>query len=439
MLSQAGETDSERVRFALERRSEGRTLRSGGNGPEAMRKFRQSWAVLAEHYQRNRTSREALYQLGQAEYWIGQLELEAGNTVAAERSFLIYADISASLLRSDPEDAQSVLEMTYALSNLGDLELRRENADAETAKRFLQSALEYNQIALVLDPWNDDYRTELEQSHAFLADAQMQVCDLDGAHHSRRESTRLARQFFQTSTEEVGRQERLANALGGLAVVQQGIGLVDQALASLEESMSLLQEAINRQPEKTYLQAFLMERKSRHLHLLALSDETEAARELAADLQGEWQALFASNPNTDIEIHAHFGAFLLTREIIERDSERPAEADRTLEQAMEFLADLILQAPDLSLLRRLLSIAVLRYSQLNETLPRAEIVGLVPDLISDNRRHTFCELSALAAQQAVQRGELQKAERYTSYLLDKGYFEPGFIRFCRSQGLCPDH
>jgi hypothetical protein len=47
-----------------------------------------------------------------------------------------------------------------------------------------------------------------------------------------------------------------------------------------------------------------------------------------------------------------------------------------------------------------------------------------------------CKEINLAARLAVMREDLPAAESYTSYLLEKGYFEPGFIRFCRSQGLC---
>ena len=42
----------------------------------------------------------------------------------------------------------------------------------------------------------------------------------------------------------------------------------------------------------------------------------------------------------------------------------------------------------------------------------------------------------VAARIAVMKGELAVAERYTSSLLSKGYYEPGFIRFCRTRGVC---
>jgi len=47
-----------------------------------------------------------------------------------------------------------------------------------------------------------------------------------------------------------------------------------------------------------------------------------------------------------------------------------------------------------------------------------------------------CNEASLSARLAMMRGDINAATVYTSYLLDKGYLEPGFMRFCSQYELC---
>ena len=47
-----------------------------------------------------------------------------------------------------------------------------------------------------------------------------------------------------------------------------------------------------------------------------------------------------------------------------------------------------------------------------------------------------CRSADLGARFALTRGEAGVARRYVDYALAKGYFEPGFIDFCRRYELC---
>ena len=46
--------------------------------------------------------------------------------------------------------------------------------------------------------------------------------------------------------------------------------------------------------------------------------------------------------------------------------------------------------------------------------------------------------ASLAARLELMRGNKSLAKGYTSYLLDKGYYEPGFVAFCQHYDLCDD-
>jgi hypothetical protein len=57
--------------------------------------------------------------------------------------------------------------------------------------------------------------------------------------------------------------------------------------------------------------------------------------------------------------------------------------------------------------------------------------------LQDGRNSTWsCDEAALAARQAILKGDRGTARVFTQYLLDKGYADPGFKGFCRQYDLC---
>jgi hypothetical protein len=182
----------------------------------------------------------------------------------------------------------------------------------------------------------------------------------------------------------------------------------------------------------------LNERRARLLELFANLGQMAEAEALASVLQQDWEEFFKRESTPQMATQAHFARFLLTRELVDRAAGRTEQADRDLNEVMDFLTAQISQAPELSLLRELLFMAVFRYAQQDQSLPADRVLALVPDFTDEENGDRSCNRASLAARQAAMKGELETAERYTAYLLGKGYYEPGFIRFCREQGLCPE-
>ena len=124
--------------------------------------------MLVESYRRDRSNQTIFFELGQAEFYIVQTHLFLGDLFKAEEALMSYAEITRRLIVQQPENAEWVLEMAFALNNLGVLQEKRNPNNPERHLQFMQSVLEYNQIALVLDPDNEDSQSELGQSHDFL-------------------------------------------------------------------------------------------------------------------------------------------------------------------------------------------------------------------------------------------------------------------------------
>jgi hypothetical protein len=83
-----------------------------------------------------------------------------------------------------------------------------------------------------------------------------------------------------------------------------------------------------------------------------------------------------------------------------------------------------------------LASALFQYWQLNNELPTADWLAQVEDYSLSEPPVRSCMLAGLAARQALMRGDMSTARYYTDYLLDKGFYEPAFVRFCQAYGLC---
>lgn len=213
-----------------------------GQLDEALEFFNQSRAAFVELHQREGSTREALFELGQAEFWVGYVYFDKGDLDEAEERFIRYGAISRRLVDAYPKDASMVMELAYTLTNLGAVERARTSPDSDKALRLSQSALQYNQIALVLDPDNVSYRKSLAVKLAFLSDAWLDSCDLGKSIDFRLQNVEIVRDVYQRSPEERDLQLELAYSLSGLALVQRRIPITDQALANLRASRDLLLE-----------------------------------------------------------------------------------------------------------------------------------------------------------------------------------------------------
>jgi tetratricopeptide (TPR) repeat protein len=420
---------------ALQLREEGIELWNGGDMITSMEKFRASWALFAEEYRRDRDNQAAFFELGQAEYWIGQVHNDRGEFRQAQTAFLSYAEITRQLILMQPKNAEWVLEMAYALTNLGRVQIAREGINPERTLQYMQSALEYNQIALVLDPDSDYYRSELGQSHANLAYAQLGVCDLEGALLSRREALSLESSLLDADSTNPDRQENLALALSGYARVESMRGLDDEAREHYQKALSLIQ-ASARPDQRIRTVKLLAERKNLITWLDAMSgriDEAWAQSEAQAE---DWAELLEAGRDNMYTLK-HYASYLLDRAWLANERGDTRLAADLLQQGLTLIATQAVRLPNSREIGNALTLAAYRYWQIKGEPPADDIVSMLPDYSTDTDRTRACEDADMAVRKAVLLGHPETAERLVGYLLDKGYAETGFMRVCRLYYDCP--
>jgi enamine deaminase RidA (YjgF/YER057c/UK114 family) len=260
--------------------------------------------------------------------------MELGEMDKAEEAFMAYAEITRRLIVQQPKNAEWVLEMAYALTNLGGLQQERDANNPERTLQLMQSALEYNQIALVLDPQNEYYQSELGQSHAFLADAQLGVCDLEGALLSRQKNVSLERDMLALDSGNVRKMRRLAWALSGLASVQEQMGSVALAAESIEEALQQIAPVLSQNPEDRKSIRLTLDRKERLIRLTAfMQDPSQTSRDMDA-LNEDWQLYFQTAVTDDFDANEAYAVFLINRARLAREDGAPELAEKFLNEGM---------------------------------------------------------------------------------------------------------
>jgi tetratricopeptide (TPR) repeat protein len=437
LIDSAGTGENTLIRMAMELRKQGNDLYKLKALDEAMQKFQQSWALLAESYRRDRSNQAAFFELGQAEFYIGQIYLDRGELDKAEEAFMSYAEITRRLILLQPENAEWVLEMAYALSNLGGLENRTADSDPERSLQLMQSALEYNQIALVLDPQNETYKSELGQSHAFLADAQRGVCDLEGALLSRQENVLLEQDMFANDSENPRRIQRLAWALSGYSVVQREMGLVDDAIGNLEKVLQLMEPLLLENPDNKRFVRYVLLRKHRIAMLRAVNGDLEQARQVMDDLDEEWQLYFQDGTTDDLGSIKSYTNYLIDRASLAQTTGDLEMAERLFNESIALSIETLEKFPGNRDAGNQLTLAVFLLWEMKQELPPEAILKNLPYYYSTSGSLRECFDASMAVRKAIMLGATARAVELTGYLVDRGYREVRFMRVCKKYSLCP--
>ena len=436
LVTEAGPEENALVSSAMELREQGIGHWSKEELGQAMEKFQDSWVLLAETYRRNKNDLEAFFELGQAEYWIGVVYKDLGAMETAEVSFNVYAEITRQLIVLQPENAEWVLEMAFALTNLGEMQMIRDASKPERALQLLQSALEYNQIALVLDPKNSYYQSELGQSHAFLADAQRGVCDLEGALESRKKQVALEEDLFVADKENTERMKFLAYAYSGYGVVQVEMGHDDIAIASYEKALQLMEPFVLENPEAMYENRFILNRKLRLILMKAPDENPDHSWTAMEELEQEWQHFLQTDSSQDDNTRSHV-SFLLAWASLAQSRGATETTARLLGEAQGEIIRLLEKLPADRYARNLLMHSVFQTWELTQELPPESVMALLPDYQNSEGHTRACSDASLAAKKAVMFGDIARARELTAYLIDSGYTEVSFVRFCKAYSLCP--
>ncbi len=141
--------------------------------------FEQSLAQARALYKADPLNNDNLYELGQAEFWVGYVAWERGDLKRANTTFQNYMQYSRELLRREPNNSDYNLELSYAYSNLGSLARARGNLSA-ALENFILSR-DINAQELKKKPDNIDLIISLAEAWSWIGSTKRDLGDLHGS------------------------------------------------------------------------------------------------------------------------------------------------------------------------------------------------------------------------------------------------------------------
>jgi hypothetical protein len=395
--------------------------------------FVESRSILASIYRENPRDEEAIFDLSQVEFYIGRLYVSQGRFADAFNSFSAYRDASEKLIGIDPGNADWVMEMAYALSNLGYFEKNKVPADIKNALEYYQGALKYAERAVLIDPAR---RSELADFDADLADAWLDVCNLSESLSSRERAARLAEQYYLADPANKRLKRAHAFALAGLANVQRLTGNAEAALANLQKSVDLLKQLYLEDPAKLQYRWNLFSKSGRAAHLTYMKGQDSEAWNWYPQVEKQGQELIRDDKDITLRHMKYYSDFLIHYSDIAFRKGEKQKAKSLLDEGTSWLQEILTNHPHENEAMKLLAMAnFYRWVQDGNWHPVDGITS-EPLLAEEIDKLESCEKIDLQTRQAVMFGDFDRAREYSALLSAKGYFEPEFLQFCAKYEVC---
>jgi tetratricopeptide (TPR) repeat protein len=420
---------------AIEWREAGNELNWKGKTDAAMEKHMQSRAAIIEVYRRDGKTPRVIFELGQAEFYVGEVYIQKGQLERTRQHWSYYGALTRRLLNAEPKNPVYVMELAYTLLNLGALEQMFAVPDNQKSLTLLQAAVQYSQMALVLDPGNAEYESSLASALEWQSDAWMQVCSLGNALEGRLETESVRRKLLAADPDGINARIDLAYTLSGLSVVQQDIGLNENAVESLREAVAILKTVHGDEPDNESIEWESLYREARLARILTAVGELEQAREIFLRLAGRIGELSRDGELGDQSRVVEARFFDLDQARVMMASGQVEQGEALLRDTVARITDMVRKNPDFRRsLVALVYASFFYWEQFGVQPPGSP--ELLATLYPEDFKAEACTDADRAARIAVMEGDREKARRMTDYAVGKGYFEAEFIRFCRQYGLC---
>ena len=208
-----------------------------GNHDAAMVAFREAHARSTALYQRAPDNGQRLFDLAQAEYWIGHVALQQGRNSDAGPWFKRYRDSAVKLSKMDPEKYEWQLEVAYGLHNLAVLDYSEGRIDA-ALRAFADELVLYRHI-LKKRPHDTAARFQASDAASWLGSIAVRDGRLEDAESYMAEQVAGMRQNLLDEPDNARWKELHIDALLLLADVQARRGRLSELRDTIQRTDSL--------------------------------------------------------------------------------------------------------------------------------------------------------------------------------------------------------
>ncbi|GAB2652775.1 TIR domain-containing protein [Arenimonas aestuarii] len=198
----------------------------------ALASFEQALAQARQLHDAEPANNDYLFELGQAEFWVGYVAWERGQLDKADLAMHNYLRHSLALQLREPDNSDYLLEVSYAYSNLGSL--ARARGDAKTALAYFGLCRDITEQQLARQPGDPDLTIALAETWSWIGSTRFDDGDLAGGERGFAEVTRLLQPLYERgdnvrATYLLGRNLIFqANAQLDLGHIEDASALVDR-------------------------------------------------------------------------------------------------------------------------------------------------------------------------------------------------------------------
>ena len=219
-------TSSEFLARAVALKQIGDVRFNQGKLEAALASFEQALAQARQLHEAEPDNNDYLFELGQAEFWVGYVAWERGQLDKAETAMHNYLRHSLALQHREPGNSDYNLELSYAYSNLGSLS--RARGDSKTALAYFGLCRGITEQELARNPGDPDLTIALAETWSWIGSTRFDDGDLAGGEQGFAEVTRLLQSLHERG-DNVHATYLLGRNLVFQANAQLGLGHADLA------------------------------------------------------------------------------------------------------------------------------------------------------------------------------------------------------------------
>ncbi len=213
----------------------GKVRGSQGKRAEALKAFQQSLILANAAVKKEPSNLQALFTLGQSQFWVGETHRRMGNKQVALAKMKDYLATSERLARAAPANQEYQVELAYGYSNVGSM--LQVDKDYDGALVNYQRCLAIKQGRLRTDPSNREWQADLATTINKLAFANQSKGDLVQARIHFEEENRILKKLVSEKSDHAPWRNRLVTSHWYLAGLLNDLGEVDEAAAKLAAAL----------------------------------------------------------------------------------------------------------------------------------------------------------------------------------------------------------
>lgn len=397
--------------------------------------FERSRQLLRDLNDKHPGRTDVLFELGQAEFYVGNHYYEGGDIDSTREPWQNYYQVAAALYDADPADRRWLLELSYASMNRLLLRIRSEDPVDPELLEETERVVGLAQQALEAWPGDSEVLSHYSNTLAWAADAQLMACNLEEAGRYRLLTVDLAEQASESDRSNNRLKRSLAYRHSGMAKVLLNQGNLAAAEEHRLASLELLSGLLAMDPSNKLLSTDVAANKQLLAAVMRDTGRAESARALMREVE---PALRPAEPleqasNAALVEYAQFLLDYARLQWLLRDDEEALLALKRLVDIVQLRSHT--GRPGKEYRSRMAQLRYLWWEIEGED-PAAQWPVLQ---FSDQQGVSSlrgCAEAETGAELAIMQGDRELAQRHADYLAARGYRNPAYLRFCQRYELC---